>query len=233
GKLAMRYTETDRIIEAVELIKQILEINPKSAEAHLSLGYIYRYAGINDEAIREMEKAIAIDSRNQVFRTILITYFFAGEYEKVIEAGEIFEESAFIIQQQGLALHKLGRNTEAIEYYNRVIKLDPNTGETIFTRSAKAFAEGNPEEASSYATQFEQFQIDDAEGWYFKSFLYGMSGDKEGCIRCLSKAVDSGFYNYPLMSTDSFLDAAREDPEFQKVLQKAKEKHLAFKERFF
>ncbi|MEA3460877.1 MAG: hypothetical protein U9R49_03285, partial [Bacteroidota bacterium] len=82
GKLAMRYTETDRIIEAVELIKQILEINPKSAEAHLSLGYIYRYAGINDEAIREMEKAIAIDSRNQVFRTIIITYLFAGKYEK-------------------------------------------------------------------------------------------------------------------------------------------------------
>ena len=217
----------------MELIKQILEINPNSAEAHLSLGYIYRYAGMNDEAIREMEKAITLDSKNQVFRTIVITYFFAGEYEKVIEAGRLFEESAFIVEHLGLALHKLGKNTEAIECFNRVIKLDPNTGETVFTRSVKAFAEGNPEEALSYAIQFEQFQIADAEAWYFKSFLYGMSGDKEACIRCLSKAVDSGFFNYPLMSTDSYLDSAREDPEFQKVLQKAKEKHLAFKERFF
>ncbi len=233
GNLAMRYTETDRIMEAVELTKQILEINPNSAEAHLSLGYIYRYTGMNDEAIREMEKAIALDSRNQVFRTIIITYLFAGKYEKAIEAGRLFEESAFIFEMQGLAHHKLGKNTEAVECLNRVIKLDPNAGETIFTRSAKAFIEGNPEEALSYAIQFEQFQIADAEAWYFKSFLYGMSGDKEGCIRCLRKAVDSGFFNYPLMSTDSYLDPAREDPEFQKVLQKAKEKHLAFKERFF
>ena len=233
GNLAMRYTETDRIMEAVELTKQILEINPNSAEAHFSLGYIYRYAGMNDEAIREMEKAIALDSKNQVFRTIMITYLSAGKYEKAIEAGRLFEESAFIVEHQGLALFKLGKNAESVECFNRVIILDPDAGETIFTRSAKAFIEGNPEEALSYAIKFEQFQIADAEGWYFKSFLYGMIGDKEGCIRCLREAVDSGFFNYPLMSTDSNLDPAREDPEFQELLQKAKEKHLAFKERFF
>ena len=233
GKLAMRYTETDRIMEAVELTKQILEINPNSAEAHFSLGYIYRYAGMNDEAIREMEKAIALDSRNQVFRTIMITYLFAGKFEKAIEAGKLFEESAFIFEMQGHALQKLGKNTEAVECFNRAIILDPNTGEAIFTSSAKAFIEGNPKEALSYAIQFDQFQIADAEAWYFKSFLYGMLGDKEGCIRCLKKAVDNGFFNYPLMSTDSYLDSAREDPEFQKVLQKAKEKHMAFKELFF
>jgi len=233
GNLSRRYTETDRMLEAVELIKQILEINPNSAEAHFALGYIYRYAGMNQEAMSEMEKAIALDSRNQVFRSIMITYLFAGKYEKAIDAGRLFEQSAFIHEHQGLALIKLGKKTEAIECFNHAINLDANTGETIFTSSAKAFLEGNPEEALSYAIQFEQFQIVDAEAWYFKSFLYGMSGDKEGCIRCLRKAVDSGFFNYPLMSTDSYLDPVREDPEFQKVLQKAKEKHLAFKERFF
>jgi len=233
GNLSRRYTETDRMLEAVELIKQILEINPNSAEAHFALGYIYRYAGMNQEAMREMEKAIALDSRNQVFRSIMITYLFAGEYEKTFEAGSLFEQSAFILEHQGLALIKLGKNKEAIECYSGVINLDPNTGETMFTRSAKAFLEGNPEEALSYALQFEQLQIADSEGWYFKSILYGMQGNKEGCLRCLKKAVESGFFNYPLLSTDSFLDPVREDPEFQEVLQEAREKHLAFKERFF
>jgi len=233
GDLSRRYTETDRIMEAVELVKQILEINPNSAEAHFALGYIYRYAGMNQEAKREMEKAITLDSRNQVFRSIMITYYFAGEYEKTFEAGRLFEESSFIFEMQGLALLKLGKNTEAIEYFDRVINLIPNTGETIFTSSAKAFAEGYIEEAISFAIQYDQLQIADAEGWYFKSFLYGMQGNKEGCLRCLRKAVESGFFNYPLMSTDSYLDPVREDPEFQEVLQKAKEKHLAFKERFF
>jgi len=230
GNLAMRYTETDRIMEAVELTKQILEINPNSAEAHFSLGYIYRYTGMNDEAIHEMEKAIALDPKNQVFRTITITYLFAEEYEKAIEAGRLFEESAFIFEMQGLALLKLGKITEAVECFNRVVKLDPNAGETIFTSSAKAFIEGNSKEALSYAIQYEQLQIADAEAWYFKSFLYGMLGDKEGCVRCLRRAVDGGFFNYPLMSTDKNLDPARDDQKFQKILEEARIKHMAFKE---
>jgi len=37
----------------------------------------------------------------------------------------------------------------------------------------------------------------------------------------------------PFMLTDSFLDLLRDDPEFQKVLDRAKKKHLAFKRKFF
>ena len=233
GNLAMAYTETNRKMEAGELIKQILEINPNSAEAHFSLGYIYRYAGMNEEAISEMEKAIELDSKNQGFRSLNVTYLFAGKFEKAIEAGKKFEESSFTVMIEGLALLKLAKAMEAFECFNRVVTLDPGSRQAIVARTLKAFIEGNSKEALSHAAQYEQFDSPDAEVWYWNSFLYGMLGDTEGCIRCLSKAVDGGFFNYPAMSSDSYLDVAREDPEFQKVLQKAKEKHLAFKERFF
>lgn len=220
-------------MEAVELTKQIMEINPNSAEAHFSLGYIYRYAGMNGEAIKEMEKAIALDPKNQGFRSINITYLWAGEYEKSFEAGRLFKESAFSLLIQGWALFKLGKNMEAVECFNRVIKLDPSNREAIVSSGFKAFIEGDLEQGLSDALLFEQFSIADAEGWYFNACIYGLMGDKEGCIRCLERSIDGGFFNYPLMSTDSNLDQARDDPEFQKVLQNAKEKHMAFKKRFF
>jgi tetratricopeptide (TPR) repeat protein len=125
GNLAMTYAETNRTTEAVELTKQILKINPNSAEAHFSLGYIYRYAGMNGEAILEMEKAVALDSKNQGYRSIITSYFFAGEYEKAIEAGNLFEESAFILLFQGLAYFNLGMHEEALRCFNRVIRIDP------------------------------------------------------------------------------------------------------------
>ena len=233
GNLAMTYTETDRIMEAVELTKQILELKPNSAEAHFSLGYIYRYAGMNEEAILEMEKAIALDSENQGFRSIITSYFFAGEFEKAIEAGNLFEESVYILLFQGLAYFNLGMNTEALDCFNRVIRIDPGNRPAISSSLVKAFIEDDIHEGLSHAARYEQFDFTDAEAWYFISFLYGMLGDVEGCVRCLKRAVDGGFFNYPLMSKDPNLDPAREDPEFQKVLQQAKEKHLAFKERFF
>ena len=233
GNLAMLYTETDRILKAVELTKQILEINPNHAEARFSLGYIYRYAGMNDEAIREMEKAITLDPKNQGFRSINITYLWAGEYEKSFEAGRLFEESAFILGIQAQALFRLGRKKEALACLSDIFIIEPGGLEANAASAIKAYMEDNIEEGLLAAHDFENFNLADAEAWYFNAGNYGLLGDKEGCIRCLRRAVDGGFFNYPLMSTDSNLDPARDDPEFQEVLQKAKEKHLAFKERFF
>ena len=67
ASLAHIYTETARIEKAVELTRQILEINPGNADAHFALGYIYRYAGMNIESLQEMEKAVAIDPINHTF----------------------------------------------------------------------------------------------------------------------------------------------------------------------
>ena len=53
--LAMYYTETARIYEAVEISNHVLEINPNNADALFSLGYIYRYAGMVNESISVME----------------------------------------------------------------------------------------------------------------------------------------------------------------------------------
>jgi hypothetical protein len=60
-----------------------------------------------------------------------------------------------------------------------------------------------------------------------------MLGEKEACIRCLRRAVDGGFFNYPLMSTDKNLDSARDEPEFKKILEEARIKHQAFKESVY
>lgn len=231
GNLAMAYTETNRTEEAVALIKKILEINPNSAEAHFSLGYIYRYAGLNEPAILEMEKAVALDSKNQGYRSIIVTYFFAGEFEKAIEAGNLFDESAFILLFKGLANLNLGRETEALECFNEVIRIDPGSRQAISSGVAKAYIEGDIEAGISHAETYEQFDSGDAEAWYFISFLYGMLGEKEACIRCLRRAVEGGFFNFPLMSSDKNLDSVRGEAAFKEILEEARIKHLAFKKK--
>ena len=70
------------------------------------------------------------------------------------------------------------------------------------------------------------------ETWYHIGSLYGLHNDRAGCIRSLKKAVESGFFNYPYMLTDVFLDSVRDDPGFKAVLSVAKEKHNAFKVKF-
>lgn len=231
GQLSMVYAETDRIVEAVKLTKEMLELNPNNANAHFSIGYIYRYAGLNKKAVEEMEKAISLDPKNQGFRSINITYIWAGEYEKAFEVGKLFKESAFIIGIQGQALFRMGREKEAMEHLKRVFILEPGKLEANAASGVTYYVLGNIEEGLSAARKFEDYNLADAEAWYFNAGNYGLLGDKEGCIRCLKRAVDGGFFNYPLMKTDFYLDVARDDSEFQEILNHAEEKHLDFRKR--
>ena len=233
GNLALAYTETARIEGALGLTKKMLEINPNNVNASFSLGYIYRYAGMNKEAIQEMEKAIAIDPRNPKFRSISITYTWAGEYEKALEVLKNYQESSFVSGQKGVVLFRQGKHSEALPYLNRAIEMEPDGLAALVVIGVKAAIEGNEKDGIAAARKFDSFNLEDAESWYNNAGTYGLMGDKEGCIRCLRRAVDRGFFNYPLMQTDFFLDIARDDPEFQKVLEQAKKKHMSFRQRFF
>jgi serine/threonine protein kinase/tetratricopeptide (TPR) repeat protein len=233
GNLAVLYTDTGRTEEAVELTRRMLEINPNNADAHFSLGYIYRYAGMLNESMQEMEKAVALDPKNSSFRSIVITYRFNREYEKAIETSKIYKDSVFILGHVGVTLLQQGNRKQAVEYFDRVIEMEPDGLLALWVSGIKAFTEGNIEEGLKAGRKFEQIGISDAEAWYHFAENYGLLGDKEGCVRTLQRAVDGGFFNYPFMRTDSFLDSVRDDPEFQRILKTAKVKHEAFKKKFF
>jgi len=233
ANLAALYTETARAEKAVELMKQIMDINPNHAEAHFSLGYIYRYTGMNAEAVEEMEKAIAIDPENPGFRSILVSYQFAGDLEIAFESSKRYEKSEFLLGYQGAFLFRMGKEDEAVEYINRCLSMDPDGLQALWVIGLKAYIEGNREVGLEAARQFEEVNVRDAEAWYHFAGNYALLGDRDGCIRALQRAVDGGFINYPFMLTDFFLDSFRGDEEFQIILQEAKEKHLAFRETVF
>ncbi len=233
GNLAVLYTDTGRTEEAVELTRRMLEINPNNADAHFSLGYIYRYAGMLNESVQEMEKAVTLDPKNSSFRSIVITYRFNREYEKAIETSKIYKDSVFILGHVGATLLQQGNRKQAVEYFDRVIELEPDGLLALWVSGIKAFIEGNIEEGLKAGRKFEQINISDAEAWYHFAENYGLLGDKEGCVRTLQRAVDGGFFNYPFMLTDPFLDSVRDDPEFQRILKMAKVKHEAFKKKLF
>jgi TolB-like protein/Flp pilus assembly protein TadD len=233
GNLALLYTDTGRTEEAVELTRRSIEINPSNAEAHFSLGYVYRYTGMNDEAVQEMEKAAALDPKNPGFRSIINTYTFAGEYEKSLEAAKNYKESAFILGFSGYTHFQNGNRKRAVDCFNRVIALEPEGLVALWVTGIKAFIEGNTEEGLTATRKFEQMNIADAEAWFHFAENYALLGDKDGCVRALKRAVDGGFFNYPLMLANSLFDSVRDDPEFQQILEIAKTKHEAFKKKLF
>lgn len=233
SNLAQLYVETGRIEQAIMLLRQILSINPNYSEALFSLGYIYRYAGMNTESINEMEKAYSLDSNNPGFRSIVITYEYAGEYEKSLELSRRFEQSAFMIGQQGVLYLLLGRRELALEYLNRVIEMESEGADGLWAIGLKSYINGQTETGIEAMRRFEEANIDDAEAWYQFAGICGLLDDYERCIRFLQRAVDGGFFNYPHMVENTFFNSVKNEPGFLKILEQAKQKHYAFREKFF
>ncbi|MFQ5677592.1 MAG: tetratricopeptide repeat protein, partial [bacterium] len=233
GNLSTLYTETGKLERAEKLAKRMLAINPNSAMAHFALGYAYRYAGFVEEAVKEMETAVALDPHDVRFRSLGHTYYYLGEYDKALEAFNIDKGSLYAFTFQGWALMRQGQPDLAVKYFDRAIALEPDAQLGLLSRAVKASVEGNNDEGLKVLWRSEQGIPPDAEVWFLIAGTYALLGDKAGCLRAFRKAVEGGFFNYPFMLRDPFLDPVRDDPEFQRVLGLAKAKHEAFKKKFF
>ena len=232
GDLALIYTEISETEEAVELTRKMLKINPNNPEAHFSLGYIYRYVGMLAESGNECDIAISLDPKKG-FRSAGITYMYLGEYEKASQAFDLDPESSYNLSWKGQLYLRQGQRDLALEYLNRAISIDPISIGGYWSAGIKAHLEGNNDEGIRYLKIMENNNPTDSEVWYNISNVYGLLGDKNSCINALRNAVTGGYYNYPFMLKDYFFDSVREEPEFKEVLALAKEKHEAFKKKFF
>lgn len=234
SNLAKLYTETNRIEQAVELLRKVSNLNPNEASAYFALSYVYRFAGMLDESERACEKALALDPKNPTFRSLSYIYLYLGKYEKVLQVLNSLPEDPYTLGDKGYLFMRMGQGAQALACYERILEMEAT--ETYWRLDAmfnRAYLQGNKEEALQAVRKHEQANLADAEPWYFIAEYYALVDDKPACIRALNKSVTLGFFNYPFMAKDSYLDAVRDDPEFQQVLALAKTKHDAFKTRFF
>ncbi len=233
GNLAGLYADIGKTAESVQLSRQSLRINPNNADSYFSLGYAYRYAGFLQEAIDKQEKALELDPGNSRFRSIGITYVYVREYQKALQAFELDSGSPWSISWKGEVYLRMKQPNLALEHFNRLLEMEPQSFLGLWATGMKGAIDGNRKQSISAIRKIEQSSIFDSEQWYNLAHIYGLLGEKSGCVRLLRKAVEGGFFNYPVMLTDAFLDSVRHEPEFQEVLALAKEKHEAFGKRFF
>ena len=62
---------------------------------------------------------------------------------------------------------------------------------------------------------------------------YAMLGEKPSAVRALRTSIEGGFFSYPYFVTDPLLEGLRGDDDFQRLLTAARQRHEAFKKRFF
>jgi tetratricopeptide (TPR) repeat protein len=130
GKL---YVKSGRSTQAVALLRSVISSAPPGApldEAYNTLGLVYYYERIYDDAIFEMRKAIKINPNNEDAKFNLKTIRSRLEH---FQAGKLYS--------------RMGNRVRAVEEYRDAIELDPRFIEARHRLGVELYLAGDATEA--------------------------------------------------------------------------------------
>jgi tetratricopeptide (TPR) repeat protein len=243
--LSSLYAKTGKSEESVEHLQKALKIYPNIPSFYSGLGYIFRYAGLMEESIKfymlsqKMDSSLQnlVSAQSQITKSLI--------YQKKYKAAlESHEKMMHFLNQTGQSADEKklfyggviylysGRIDRAITLFDSAFDADKSSVWTAFGQAYKEAALGNSGGVLKIAKRLEERNIVDGERRYRLVHFYTLIGKKEDALRNLKKSIESGFFNFPYISSDPFLDNIQGTKEFKNLLAQAKKRHQAFKVRF-
>ncbi|MGD9345759.1 MAG: hypothetical protein PVH84_07840 [Candidatus Aminicenantes bacterium] len=243
--LSSLYAKTGKSEESAELLQNALNIYPNIPSFYSGLGYIFRYAGLMDESIRFYKLSQRLDSsflnlvstQSQITKSLI----YQKKYKTALASHERMMDYLKQTQQSadekklfyGGMIHLYSKRIDrAITLFDSAFDVDKSSVWTTFGQAYKEAALGNDESVLKIAKRLEARNIVDGERRYRLVHIYALIGKKEDALRNLKKSIESGFFNFPYISNDPFLDNIRGTKEFKNLVAQAKRRHQAFKQRF-
>jgi DNA-binding winged helix-turn-helix (wHTH) protein/TolB-like protein/cytochrome c-type biogenesis protein CcmH/NrfG len=234
--LATFLTDTNRVEEAVPLLRDVLKANPTIAQAHWELSYAYRFAGMLKESAAAAERARQLDTEIKASNAVPATYLYLGQYEKFLTSLPR-NESAYVTFYRGLGLYYQNDFARAATEFNRAYAAN---GEMMQTNIGKALALALAGQAQAGLLQLRETEkvvaargVNDAEAIYKIAQAYAVLGEKAAALRVLRRSIAGGFFCYPYFTDDPLLARLRGEPEWVELLALARVRHDEFKRRFF
>lgn len=233
--LANLLIDTGKIEQAMPLLRDALKTNSNYPLAHWELGYAYRFAGMLNESVAECERALQIDPLVKANGSVLNTYLYLGEYDRFISSLPEGDDSAFFLFYRGFGEYYQENLGQAAKDFDRAYDLDPS----LYTEIGKAFSNSIAHRNAvglqilrGLENKIGERGVGDPEAMYKISQAYSILGDKSSALRVLGRSIEGGFFCYPYFTTDPLLNGLRNEPQFNALLNAARQRHEAFKSKF-
>ncbi len=196
--------------EAADLLKR----RPDNDQAHFALSYVFRYAGLLQDAERECDAAFELDSLDAGNRSCGTPFILDGKFRRAmdfinLDAGTDWARS-FTLEN----LLRQGQGREALlagpKYVPRWAAYD-----VLY-----AALQGEPEWKIDALARDAQPE-GDAEANYLAAAHLAYAGRREAALKLLSSAIQGGYCSYPAMDSDPLFLNLRNHREFARIRSKA------------
>jgi tetratricopeptide (TPR) repeat protein len=199
---------------AVEDLKKAIELDPKLADAYVSLGLAYNQMNMPEMATAEFEKAVQADQNNLRAHVYLAQdYAQAGENQKVLthllKAAELDSNNPQILKSLGGMLLKYGSEDDvdkAREILARAVQLLPNDPEVNMNYGYTLYLASKFNEAINHLKKALEEQPNYAEANYNIGLAYIRIDDYKLARQHLEKVIEQAPGSSMALKATEFVD---------------------------
>jgi len=198
----------------VRLLKRATAADP---ELFAGLVSTCRYCGLLEASVSADAHARRLEPR--VLTSVPHTWFLQADHARLVKVK--VEDCPYIV---ALALAALGRPGEAIAAM-RELEGKTQTRLREFMIAARTLLEGHALESIAAVDRLVSSDFGDPEGLFYLTRHLEHLGEIDRALDLFRRVVGGGYFCYPAMARDPWLDPLRRKPEFTKLLSQAETRH--------
>ncbi len=219
SNLIVNRVERGELGRAYDAATDLVRHRPQSADAHFALGYVLRYAGMQEKAAQECTTARSLDPGNFSFRSCAWAFMQLGQTDRAMDFVHLDAGSEWAAWATPYVYLSAGSVVQAREAVKRVAKgsiyhRDLLSACTLAQRPADMERIVREEESSVMMEA-------DPEAWYHVGALMAYCGQKDAALRLLKAAVQQNYCAYSALLADPLLKDLRKETAFNEVLTAA------------
>jgi TolB-like protein len=212
--------ERGRVADAYREARDLVARRPENAQAHFTLAYVLRYAGLLHSAARECDAALALDPTNYDFRSCSFVFFELGNSARAMEYLRLDSGSEWANSVLPSILLREGKTDEA-----RVAAAKVPDGGTWFGGLLQAcllpVGSDQMKRLTERATP-ELLNLRDAELRYYHGAILSYCGQTDVATQLLQSAIADRYCATEALQADPLLQNLRISPAFASVAAASK-----------
>ena len=221
GQLITHRVERGELGRAYQSAQLLVQRFPDNAQAHFVMGYVYRYAGMLEQAMQECNKAVALDPGNYTFRSCAWAFMESGNTKRAADFIKLDAGSEWSAYAAPSLLLREGKIDEAREAVTKM-PITPRYHRDLLEAclGIRPYSEA---QQMAHIAETTTPAAPDAELLYYQGALFADCGLRPAALRMLQAAIDQNYCAYTNLQLDPMLRKIRQTPGFEKVLAAAKE----------
>jgi eukaryotic-like serine/threonine-protein kinase len=219
GQLINNHVERGELAKAYQQAQALVKRRPDSPQAHFTMGYVYRYAGMLQQSTNECNTALSLDPGNFAFRSCAWAFMELGKFARAddfikLDAGS--EWAAYVTPSLLLRENKIPEAREAVKRMPNAPRYHRDLLEACLGIRSSSELDRMAAEAETNVPAES-----DAETWYYQGTIFAFCGKKQAALHLLESAVQQNYCAHENLLSDPLLAKLRTDTAFDKVLTAA------------